>query len=310
MSLIATKNIKREGREIINYIVYLILIFVGFISSKLSIRGRNKLGGIIGDALRILSKKRERITYDNIRNAFPDYSDKKCSTILVNSYRNLGITLAELTAFYSMNEEDFKKYVKFENLELIEELKKEGRGIIFLSAHFGNWELLAYVTGLITDIPVTVIVKHQKNKFADKVLNKYRTRGGNKIVSMKNAARTIIKSIRNNEAIALLADQSATKDKDVFVDFFGKPAATYEAPAALALKFNVPVIMGFAVRQDDCTYKTNIFQLNTAGIPNTKEGIKELTQMHVKELEKVIREYPDLWSWQHKRWKHSELASN
>jgi KDO2-lipid IV(A) lauroyltransferase len=138
------------------------------------------------------------------------------------------------------------------------------------------------------------------------VLNQYRTQGGNKIVSMKKAARTIVSSIRNNEAVAMLADQSATKDKDIFVDFFGRPAATYEAPAAIALKFGVPVVMGFSIRQDDCTYKTKLFELDTSNIPNTKEGIKELTQLHVNKLEEIVREYPHLWSWQHRRWKHQE----
>jgi KDO2-lipid IV(A) lauroyltransferase len=149
---------------IINYFVYLILLFVGFISSKLSVRGRNRFGVLLGDFLRILSKKREIITYENISKAFPEYSKAECYDILVESYRNLGITLAELVSFYSLSEDDFKNYVKFENIELIDKLKQKGKGILFLSAHFGNWELIAYAIGLMTDVPVTVIVKHQKKQ--------------------------------------------------------------------------------------------------------------------------------------------------
>lgn len=291
---------------VINYIVYLILKLLGFISSMLSIKSRNKLGVLIGDILRILSKKREDITFNNIKNAFPEYEDTKCYKILTESYRNLGITLAELVAFYSYSENDFKKYIKYENIELINEVYNRGNGLILLSGHFGNWELLAYSAGLFSNIPVTVIVKHQKNKFADKVLNQYRIQGGNKIVSMKKAARTIINSIKNKEAIALLADQSASKDKDVFVEFFGKQAATYEAPAAIALKFNVPIIMGFAVRQPDHTYKVKLIEVNRDDLTNTKEDIKILTERHVKILENTVRKYPHLWSWQHRRWKHNK----
>lgn len=295
--------------KVINYLIFIFLKIAGFISSKKNINTRNKFGCRIGDLLRLLSKKRQKIAIDNLKHAFPEKSDRWINDVMINSYRNLGVTLSELVAFKYFNENTFKKYIQYENIELINDLYAKGNGLILLSGHFGNWEMLAYTAGLFSNADVTVIVKHQKNQYADKVLNKYRTLGGNKIISMNNAARTIISNIRKGKAIALLADQNASKDKDIFVDFFGRPVITYEAPAAIALKFNVPVVMGFAVRKPDNTYYVKLIQLKTDDLDNSKESIKTLTQRHVKILEDAIRENPELWVWQHKRWKH-KLPSN
>lgn len=281
------------------------MLGLGFIAKNLSIKSRNMLGVIIGDLLRILSSKRSDITYHNIRMAFPEYNEEKCDSIRNDSYRNLGITLIELLVFKSLDRNEFLNYVKFENIELVTKKIAEGRGLIFLSGHFGNWELTAYVIGLIVKVPITIIVKPQRNKLSDEYLNELRTNGGNKIVPMGKAARTIINTIRNNEAIALLVDQSADPSKDAFVPFFGMPAATYEAPAALALKYRTPIILGFAHRQDDCTYKAVIEELDFSDLDDSKDSILELTRRHVKILEDNIRKSPGHWAWQHKRWKHT-----
>lgn len=263
----------------------------------------------MGRILMLISKKRTDITFNNIKMAFPDYSVKQCSLICKQAYENLGITLAELLAFPVLNKNDFLNYVKFENIELVKRKIEEGRGLIFLSGHFGNWELMAYTAGMAFEMPITIVVKPQRNKLSDKYLNDFRTHGGNKIVPMGNAARTIINTIRNKEAIALLVDQSADASKDVFVTFFGKLASTYEAPAVIALKYRTPIIIGFAHRQADNTYKVVIEELDFSDLDDSKESVKELTQRHVKVLEDNIRKNPGLWAWQHKRWKHTPPTS-
>jgi len=129
--------------------------------------------------------------------------------------------------------------------------------------------------------------------------------GGNRIVPMANAARTIFDAIRKKEVIALIVDQSADWEKDIFIDFFGRPAATYEAPAKLSYKFDVPILIGFAVRQPDFTYFVDIIELDRSGLDRSDNPVEELTKRHVKILEDAIRKNPELWAWQHKRWKHT-----
>lgn len=290
--------------RLIDYISHYFLMLLSAISSRLSMKSRNKLGRMLGGILQRLSKERRNVTLRNLSESLPNLSPAEHNKICRNSYDNLGITLAELLAFPSMSEADFKNYVKITNTELVEEKMKSGKGIILLSGHFGNWELMAYVAGLILNLPITIIVKPQSNKLSDKYLNKFRTQGGNKIVPMSNAARTILQALKKNEAIALLVDQSADWQKDVFVDFFGRPAATYEAPAAIALKYGSPIITGFAHRLPDCTYLVELKELDYSDLDDSHESIIELTRRHVKVLEDNIMMNPGLWSWQHKRWKH------
>ncbi|MFH1051650.1 MAG: lysophospholipid acyltransferase family protein [bacterium] len=291
----------------INKFVTYLLLFLGFISSKLSIKKRSELGRLIGNILRVLSTKRKNITYTNLKNAFPEKSEELINDILIKSYQNLGIVLIEVLSLKYLDDDDINKYVHYENLDLILDVYNRGNGLILLSAHFGNWEFAAYAVGLFTKIPIKIIVKEQQNTIADKVLNEYRAKAGNEVVFMNKAARKIINALFNKECVAILADQRATKDKDVYVDFFGMPASTYEAPASLALKFKVPVIYGFAVRNKDGTYTVKAKELKTDDLENNADDIKILTQRHVNVLEDAIREHPELWTWQHNRWKYKLL---
>lgn len=291
-----------------NRIITFFLLTLGKISSFLSMGARTRLGCLTGGALRLLSSSRKRVTLENIEKAFPEKSPDWHYDIMTQSYNNLGITLIELLAFPSMKESDFRKYVEYSNIELIEEIYSRGKGVVLLSGHFGNWEMLAYTAGLFTRLPVLIVVKPQKNDSADSILNKYRTQGGNRIISMFSAARGLIKALRDREMVALLADQSASPDTDIFVDFFGRKALTYKAPAELALRFGTPIVMGVSVRNSDGAYTVELKEIKYDDLNNDKEGIYELTRRHVKELENEIRKNPGLWSWQHKRWKH--LPSN
>ncbi len=287
-----------------NIFITLLLKALGTISQGLSIKGRTAFGKKIGILLKKASRKRYTITLNNIAAAFPEKNAEWHRDIAFKSYQNLGITLVELLAFPRLSDQDIADYIQCEGIGLVKELHAQGRGLILLSGHFGNWEMLAYSVGLFSELPVSIIVKTQQNMYADRLLNQYRTQRGNQVIPMHNAARSIIQKLRSGDAIALLADQSATGDKDIFIDFFGRPAATYEAPAALALRFKTPIVMGFAERRPDGTYYTKLSEIPHDDLENTQEGIRELTRRHVQMLENAIRKRPELWSWQHRRWKH------
>lgn len=287
-----------------DYIVSYLLLFIGKISQQLTIKDRGNFGAFIGNVLRILSKSRAKVTLSNIKMALPELSGDEQIKIMKGSYHNLGITMVELLSFPVFDEEYFRKYIKYKNIQLMNEVYNRGQGLIFLSGHFGNWELLALTTGYFTKLPNTIVVKPQSNQISDKILNSYRTSKGNRIVPMAQAARTIMNAIAKKEIIALLVDQSADWQKDIFVDFFNYPAVTYEAPAKLSIKYDVPIIMGFAVRQPDFTYEVELLELDRTGVDKNDDPVKELTIRHVKVLEDIIRKHPDQWAWQHKRWKH------
>lgn len=292
-------------KKLINAASRTAISLIGNISKILSISNRYYLGVFVGNIIRLLSKKRADVTYNNIKMAFPELSNKEITKIAKQAYHNLGITLVELLAFPKLSIEDYHKYVHYENIELINEALSRNKGLILLSGHFGNWELLATTAGSFSNIPIKVVVKAQSNSYFDRIINNYRTMMGNQLIPMDKAARELIYCIKKNEPFALLVDQSADSSKDIFVDFFGRPAATYEAPAQLSYKYDVPILYGFAVRNAKHTYNVKLYELDRSGLDKCTDPIRELTIRHVKALEDIIKQYPGQWSWQHKRWKHT-----
>jgi len=271
--------------------------------NKLSQKNVVLYGKMFGKMLYYIGPKRRSITFNNIKESLK-LNDSETTKITKESYQNLGITLFEMIKLRTYTDNQIKELVKFSNIELVEELLSKGRGLIMMTGHYGNWELLAYSTGLFTQKQINAIVKNQKNLLFDKFIIQNREKSGNKMISAGNAAREIINIIKNKGIVALIVDQSADPNKDVFVDFLGRKAATYETPASLALKFNIPILMAYAVRQKNNTYLAHFTELDHSDLSYNKKDVIELTQRHVKHLENQILEIPGQWAWQHRRWKH------
>ncbi|GAB1430559.1 lysophospholipid acyltransferase family protein [Ignavibacteria bacterium] len=252
----------------------------------------------------LADRRRYAITVENLDKAFPEKLMSWKHSTARAAYTNLGLVFTEIAAFPKISDDEIKQSVEYENIELLREKYLENRGLILLSGHFGNWEWLAYSAGLFADIPITIVVKPQRNRRITELLNNNRRRAGNNVVQFDKAAKTIISTLKNGGAIALLADQAADAERDVFIDFFGRPAAVYEAPAALALRLNVPIIMGFAVRQSNSKYRVRLMEIPHKDLQYSPEDVAELTRRHTAALETAIREHPELWAWQHKRWKY------
>ncbi len=280
------------------------MVCLSFLTNALTIKMRTRLGAIFGRLIALFIPKRVQIASRNLSQAFPDKSSSWVNETTNGCFRNLGIVLLEILLLRTISKSKLNKYIRFNHLELVEELAKQNLGILMLSGHLGNWEILALGGGIQVPLPIIMVVEPQRNKYMSNDMYRMRTKFGNMTTSRYQAAREIVNAIKKNQIVALLVDQSATSNKDIFVDFFGRPAATYEAPASLALRFNVPVIYGVAVRQTDGTYLVDLKQIPHDDLKYDKHGIEEFTKRHVKMLEDAIREHPDQWAWMHKRWKH------
>lgn len=260
------------------------------------------IGKFIGFIFQYASTERRKITEDNIRKSNLRLSGNDVKDIIKQSYQNLGITLVELLTidtydFYSSNPK-----VKFNNIEVINSALQKGNGVILLSGHCGNWESLAYCAGELLDKPLNAVVKYQMNPFTDKYLRNIRQRSGNKLLDMNKAGRKMVQILKENGIIAMITDQRAPKKDSIIMDFMGREAQTFKAPAVLALKFGSPIFTGFAVRDKNYNYSVDLVQLETSDLKNDDDGIRKLTKRYIEQLEKYIHENPGNWSWQHKRW--------
>lgn len=279
---------------------------VGAYSGRRSPSARQALGRTLGQVMMRISARRRDITSTNIIKAFPDMAAADVDAIVRGSYESLGITLAELLAVPSMSADDVASRVDFPGLDALADRIARRQPTVLVSGHYGNWELLAMAAGIKLKHPLTVVVHPQKNASADVILNGYRSTFGNKLVPMREAARTLMRTLQDGGVVAMLADQHANAEKDAWVEFFGRPTPTYEAPAALALRFGAPIVVAFAERQPDGRYVAPIELIPSDDLPATADGVRQLTERHVQALERAIRRNPSMWSWQHRRWRQDQ----
>ncbi|MDP2209671.1 MAG: lysophospholipid acyltransferase family protein [Bacteroidota bacterium] len=287
-----------------NQIEYLLFRFFRFIILNLSLKNAQQLGLKLANIFFIILTRRKQIAVDNLRQAYPEKSDADILIIAKKAFQNFGITIAELLWSPRLTPEVIDQLVKYKNLDLMLNRYKEGKGVLMLSGHFGNWELFALATGFVSKIPCTIIVKTQTNLLVDKIINEHRTLFGNKVVPMELAVREILGSLSKGGVVAMIADQSAPKDS-IFVNFFGKQVATFQGPAVFGLRSGAAMQMGIIIRKPDFTYEAIIEEIQTSDLTEYNEAnVYELTQRHTAVLEKYIRMYPEQWMWTHRRWKN------
>ena len=283
-------------------LITLFLKIIRFVSEHLSFTNRRRAGILLSKVLCLLIPKRLAITIDNIQTAYPNQNVDWWEKIARRAFESLAITYLEGLAQRKFTEAITKEQIIFKNPELLTELHSKGKGLLLLSGHYGNWELIAHAANVYSHLKILIVVVEQK--YGSTLLDESRTATGNRTIAKNKAARELIKTIQTGGCIALLADQSADRSKDVFVEFFGRPAVTYRAPADIALKFGVPIVMGFADRQDDGKYSVELIELKHDDLTYSEQSVVELTRRHVKILENKIKDHPEMWAWMHRRWKH------
>jgi KDO2-lipid IV(A) lauroyltransferase len=247
---------------------------------------------------------RKKVVLDNLHHAFPDYNEKKIRRIAFGAYKNFSIALIEILYMPKLTRTEIENTVVCENPELIVSRFNEKKGVILLSAHFGNWEYIAMSVSSRIHIPFTVIVKPQRNPFVNDWMNKNRIKFENKIVSLGISIRNVYQELKNKNVVAMVADQRGPAE-GTKLEFFGRKTSVYTGPAILSLKTGAPIIMGVPIRQKDYLYRTKLIEIDSQNLPDDYDGkVLELSKRHMNYLESVIKENPEQWFWMHKRWKH------
>jgi KDO2-lipid IV(A) lauroyltransferase len=247
---------------------------------------------------------RKKVARENLEFVFPEKSEPELSAIIRNSYINVLIVIAEFFYFRKWKPDELKSKLRFKNYNLFCDRLDQKKGLILMSAHFGNWELTAFGGSLICGKPFNVIVKEQTNRFVDRRITRIREAGGNNMIEMKHSAREILKVLRNNGIVAILGDQSAPADSKAKVKFFGKEITVFEGPALFALKLNVPVLVGIPFRQKDGSYLIDVKEIDTRRYSGYSEkNASSLMQEYFLILEECIKKEPCHWLWFHRRFK-------
>lgn len=265
-----------------------------------------RLGAWVGTLLYLVDARDRGVALINLRIAFPDRSAAEHKRILRASCRNLGRMAVEFCHMAKLTPENLGDYIGFSNREQWQQRLTRARdtGVVILSGHFGNWELLAYVHGLL-GWPITLIHRPMRNHLVDDIIDPIRARAGTRAIAKKSAAREAIRILRRRGMVVVPSDQNQTYAYGVFVDFFGKKACTTPGVARLAALTGVPIVPAFLVREGESA-RHRVEVLPDVELVDTGDRDADIvtnTQRCSDVIEAMIRRYPEQWIWFHKRWK-------
>jgi len=251
----------------------------------------------------LLHRKLRRVGMRNLALAFPEKGRWARAKILRGVFTSLGRQIAEVCLFPKYTRENVSKTVVYEGFENFERALARKKGVLFLTAHLGAWELSAFAHSLY-GYPLNVVMRPLDNPYLDRMARDYRTRHGNKAVD-KDFARGLIAAMRRGETVGVLMDTNMIASQGVFVDFFGIPACTASGIARVALKTDAAVVPGFTIW--DPALKKYRLRFDPAATlirtGNTPADVVANTALFTKIIEDYVRRYPDQWLWVHRRWK-------
>lgn len=293
-----------KARHIIEFITF---EFIAFLVQLLPLAAVRSMGRGLGRFVYSGIGYRKDVTLKNLRRSFPEKSESQLAQIARGAFENIGISLLELVWFPRMTREQIAKEMRFNNPDVLHDAFKKGKGVIVLTAHFGNWELLGQALSVRFGYPLSGLAKTQSNRLVNEQINKRRKLFGTKVIAMETSLREVLRALGDGEMVAIAADQAAPKE-NVPMEFFGVRVPTHTGPSALSLKTGSPIVAVFAVRSPDGSYDAHIIDVPSEDLTgHSDENVVELTRRHVKITEEIIRHYPDQWLWMHKRWKHVQL---
>ncbi|HWR83301.1 MAG TPA: hypothetical protein VN285_08360 [Candidatus Deferrimicrobium sp.] len=284
-------------------IEYAIVVLAVKFAQQLSPRAADTLGAFLGRLAYFLLPGRKRIARDNLRQALGDVLSRREVDLTVKRvFQNIGRTFVEFSRFAIIKPEGVRRIIAENGLEQLRQALGEGKGAIFLTAHFGNWELLGSWPAAY-GLPMDFLVGTQHNALVDALFNDFRREMDVGIISLKTSIRGIFKSLKANRLAGVVADQHATSGV-IIVDFFGRKAAAAQGPAAFAVKAGCPIVP-YLMRRE--RYDRHVV---IAGAPiyppnsgNEDRDIESMTVAYTRFFEDGIRRYPDQWMWTHRRWK-------
>jgi KDO2-lipid IV(A) lauroyltransferase len=258
----------------------------------------------LGFVVYLLHFRLRQVGRRNLAMALPEKSEAERTRILRGVFTSLGRQLAELCQFPRYTKETVDEVVVYDGLENFERAYARGKGVLFLTAHFGGWELSAFAHSLHGHW-LHVVMRPMDNPYLDRMIEHYRTMHGNKTVAKDDFVRGLLAAMKAGETVGILMDTNIIPPQGVFVDFFGIPACTASGLARIALRTDAAVVPGFTIWDSDLKKYRLRFDpaVELVRTGDLDADIVANTQKFTKVIEEYVRKYPDQWLWVHRRWK-------
>lgn len=292
---------------------YLLTLIAAILPASLTYR----FGTYAGLLIPLILPKRRAIAVDNIRRALPfmtshplwNYRSDDPKVIAIEMFRNLGRSLMEICRLYHVQGEDVLGRIEIRGLEHYDAAKARGKGVVFLTGHCGNWELLALAFSSLTNTSMSVIARRQNNPYLNRMVEVMRERYNNSVIYKQGALKGMISVLKRGGNIGLLADQAVLPAEGVLIDMLGRKAWASKAPVIVAQKTGAACIPSFIHREGEHFVITFQPAHEFSG-DNSEEGIRLETQALSRYVEEFVISHPAQWYWVHRRWKRAGELSD
>ena len=301
---ILQKKKKKERSIFLDWLAYIALrvgvIILYFFDVQTNLNTACLLGRLLW---KYYHRGRQR-ALDNLRASFPDKSEEWLRQTGRRSFEHIAMLAIDvLSTPRLVKKHNWREYSRYKNIERAKWLMQQGQGLLMVTGHYGNFEILGYLMSLF-GFEIYSIARPLDNRFISRYLYGVRQRMGQKIIDKKGAAELMGKIAAKGSTLGFIADQDAGK-KGIFVDFFGRKASTYKSIGLLALTYNLPIVVGCSRRVGNQFFfeieATYIFPQEWA---DKDDPLQWITAEYTKEIENFIRKDPTQYWWLHRRWKH------
>lgn len=250
---------------------------------------------------------RKHVVLSNLRNSFPEKTDAEIQKILHDFHQWFCDLVVETLKTLTITPETIRKRVQMSGAEILREYAVRKQSVVIVLGHFGNWELAGARYSAEPGLPQLYVIYHPlENKWFDGLMFRMRTRHGTKLYTMRETSKAMFRDRHLTTAIAFIADQTPAPERAYWMEFLSQDTPVFQGTEALSKKLGYPVVYISITRPKRGYYHMQA-EILVADPTGTGEG--EITTIHTKRLERDIRNYPDLWLWTHRRWKHRRSSS-
>jgi KDO2-lipid IV(A) lauroyltransferase len=296
---------KKERNVFIDLLQYVALRLVSMILHSFPVNTNLQTAKLIGTLMYRFDRRHRERALANLRRSFPELTERQRERLALRSNQDLvklGVEVLFTTRLIHLD--TWSKYIELKNFrEVVELLTRKDQGLILLTGHYGNWEILGYMLATL-GFRTTSVARPLDNRYVNEWVLGVRERQGQRIIDKRGATSEVIDVLTNKGAVGFIADQNAGS-KGIFVDFFGRKASTYKSIGLIAMQFDVPVVIGYARRHPEKFHFTVGVQ-DIVYPPDWKsqdDPLSYITQRYTKALEDVVRKEPGQYLWVHRRWK-------
>jgi KDO2-lipid IV(A) lauroyltransferase len=263
-----------------------------------------KAGEVLGLLLFHIWGSRRRIAIGNLAKSVAVGAltiPQPAEEIIRNNFKNLGRSFVEVIKIYYGLGRKILDGVRFEGEKHLQAARAKGKGVLLITGHCGNWELLALSASIML-FPISLVARPVNNRYINRFVERVRKKYGNKVIDKKGALKPVMQGLKRNECVGILMDQAVLPEEGYVIAFLGRGAWTTKMPALIARKTGAAVIPAF-IHRDNHGHRIRIYSEVELSVDDAEQAVKADTERFSSYIEEYVREYPSEWLWIHRRWK-------